>query len=59
MTGAANQNETWLTKERMIAAGIGAVFGGAIEYVFVGQGATIVAALLFGLAGAFVPSLFE
>ncbi|PWB83169.1 MAG: hypothetical protein C3F11_07970 [Methylocystaceae bacterium] len=59
MTGATNENEPWLTKERVIAAGIGAVFGGVLEYVFIGQGATIVAALLFGLAGAFVPILFE
>jgi uncharacterized protein YcfJ len=49
----------WLTTERLIGAGIGAVVGGLIEYVFIGQGATIVAALLFGVAGAFVPALFE
>jgi hypothetical protein len=49
----------WLTAGALISAAIGAVFGGAVEYVFIGQGATVVAALLFGIAGFFAPALFE
>ncbi|HXY58738.1 MAG TPA: hypothetical protein VEH76_09160 [Methylocystis sp.] len=54
------QSETsFFTKEAAIGAIVGAVFGGLIENIFIGQGATIVAAVLFGVAGAFVPLLFK
>jgi uncharacterized protein YcfJ len=49
----------FLNTETIIGAVIGAIFGGAIEHIFMGQGATLVAAVLFGIAGAFVPMLFK
>ncbi len=49
----------FLNTETIIGAVIGAIFGGAIEHIFIGQGATLVAAALFGIAGAFVPMLFK
>jgi len=52
-------DKPWLNKEAVIGGVVGAIFGAAIEYVFIGQGATIVAALLFGVAGVFVPLLFR
>lgn len=61
MTGSTKDENagSWLTKERVIAGVVGAIFGAAVEHIFVGQGATVVAALLFGIAGAFVPSFLE
>lgn len=49
----------WLTTGTVVGAVVGAIFGGVIEQVFIGQGATVVAALLFGVAGAMVPALFD
>ena len=54
------QGETsFFTKEAAIGAILGAIVGGMIENIFIGQGATIVAAILFGVAGAFAPLLFK
>ena len=50
---------SWINKEALIGAAIGAIFGGAIEHIFINQGATIVAALLFGVAAFFAPLLFK
>jgi outer membrane lipoprotein SlyB len=51
--------DKWLNSNMVIGAVAGAVFGGVIEYVFIGQGATLVAAALFGVFGAVAPALFE
>jgi uncharacterized membrane protein len=59
MSEPVGSEKPFLNTSTVVGAVVGAIFGAAIEHIFIGQGATLVAALLFGIGGAFVPMLFE